>query len=82
VFRNSDRVSMLGYRDPGAFSRTNPACRPVDFEGRRQALQPESVCRSDGSTEPVAQAVTSGLAVIRPKLEELGFPRPLFSMNA
>ena len=26
--------------------------------------------------------VTSGLAVIRPKLEKLGFPRSLFSMNA
>jgi hypothetical protein len=30
----------------------------VDFEGWRQAFQPESFCRSDGSSQAVDQTVT------------------------
>jgi hypothetical protein len=54
----------------------------VDFEGWRQAFQPESRCRSDGSSQAVAQAVTDELAddeladelaVIRPQFERFDY---------
>jgi hypothetical protein len=35
-----------------------------------QAFQPESLCRSDGSSQVVAQPVTDGLPVIRPELRK------------
>jgi hypothetical protein len=40
----------------------------VDFEGWRQAFQPEPLCRSDGSSQAVAQAVTDGSTLTSSRL--------------
>jgi hypothetical protein len=39
------------------------------FQGMETGIQPEG-CRSDGSSQAIAQAVTDELAVIRPELRQ------------
>jgi hypothetical protein len=42
------------------------------FQGMETGIQPEG-CRSDGSSQAIAQAVTDGWAVIRPEHGQLEF---------